>query len=513
MAQANSILRLILGDQLNANHSWFKTVNPKVIYCFFESQSELDYAPHHIQKVIGIFMAMRNFAAQLKKQGHQVTYFAINNPKNQHDFSTNIKQLIAAFKITRFEYLEPDEYRIDSQLKALCAAINIKTKCLSTEHFYTTREELQTFFKGKKTYLMESFYRMMRKKHQILMMGNNPVGGQWNFDKNNRNKWTPKDPQPQALCFKNDYTKVQQDLEQVNYQTIGELEPNFFTYPINYKQAKALLDFFCKTLLCHFGTYQDAMHTSHKFLFHSKLSFALNLKIISPKEVIETVLDHAVKHPEIHIAQTEGFVRQILGWREYMRGMYWAVMPQYKSENQLNNTRPLPKFFWTGQTKMNCLKHSITQSLENSYAHHIQRLMITGNFALLTQCHPDAVDQWYLGIYLDAIEWVQLPNTRGMSQYADGGKIATKPYISSGAYINKMSDYCKDCCYKVKEKTTADACPFNALYWNFLDDKKEQLSGNRRMSMMYALWHKMSPEEHYQIKQKAQHIIENTNAY
>ena len=513
MASSSTIIRLILGDQLNPNHSWFKKIDPNVIYAFFETQSELDYTQHHIQKVVGIFIAMRDFADKLKAAGHNVVYLKINAAENLQNFGENLNRIISENEACKFEYLEPDEYRVAKHLHQFCESIKIPHTVHSSEHFYTSRNELKTFFTGKKTYLMESFYRMMRKKHEVLMVGNNPYGGQWNFDKNNRNKWSTKDPLPNALNFENNYNTVLNDLEQVNHKCIGQLEDEYFTYPINYEQAQELLDFFCKHLLIHFGTFQDAMHTSHKFLFHSKLSFALNLKIISPKEVIDTVVSYASKHPEIHIAQTEGFVRQILGWREYMRGMYWALMPEYKALNTLNNTNKLPSFYWNGNTKMNCLKHSINQSLENSYAHHIQRLMITGNFALLAQCDPDEVDQWYLGIYLDAIEWVQLPNTRGMSQYADGGKIATKPYVSSGAYINKMSNYCKDCCYNVKEKTTNDACPFNALYWNFLDDKKEQLAGNRRMSMMYALLRKMPAEDLYQIKLKAQHIITNINDY
>jgi deoxyribodipyrimidine photolyase-related protein len=216
---------------------------------------------------------------------------------------------------------------------------------------------------------------------------------------------------------------------------------------------------------------------------------------------------------EIEISQVEGFIRQILGWREYMRGMYWNFMPNYKTLNTLNNTNALPDFYWTGNTKMNCLKSAINNSLENSYAHHIQRLMITGNYALLTQTHPDEVDAWYLGIYADAVEWVQLPNTRGMSQFADGGKIATKPYVSSGSYIHKMGNYCDSCFYNKKEKTTKDACPFNSLYWNFLDDKKEKLSGNFRMGMMYSILRKMPAEDLFKIKEKAAHIIANPNEY
>jgi deoxyribodipyrimidine photolyase-related protein len=256
------------------------------------------------------------------------------------------------------------------------------------------------------------------------------------------------------------------------------------------------------------------MHTDKIYLFHSRISFAMNTKLISPKEIIETVLKtYRNNQDSIDISQVEGFIRQILGWREYMRGMYWMLMPNYKKENYLNNNNKLPSLFWTGNTKMNCLEKSVKNSLDNGYAHHIQRLMITGNFALLTGVHPDAVDAWYLGIYVDAIEWVQLPNTRGMSQFADGGKIATKPYVSSGSYIHKMSNYCSSCHYNKNKKFEEDACPFNSLYWNFLDEKQSSLSSNFRMKMMYSLLNKMSSEERTKIKEKATHIIQNIDEY
>jgi deoxyribodipyrimidine photolyase-related protein len=240
----------------------------------------------------------------------------------------------------------------------------------------------------------------------------------------------------------------------------------------------------------------------------------MNLKLISPKDVVKTVMNYYRQHEDdIHISQVEGFIRQVIGWREYMRGMYWAFMPEYKTKNELNNHNPIPDFFWTGNTKMNCLKHAINNSLNHGYAHHIQRLMITGNYLLLTQTNPDEVDDWYLGVYVDAIEWVQLPNTRGMSQFADGGKIATKPYVSSGSYINKMSNYCANCHYDKNKKTEDDACPFNSLYWNFLDDKREQLGNNYRMGMMYSLLDKMNREELNDIKERARHIIEHQDEY
>ena len=240
----------------------------------------------------------------------------------------------------------------------------------------------------------------------------------------------------------------------------------------------------------------------------------MNTKLISPKEVIETVLEtYRNQEDRIDISQVEGFIRQILGWREYMRGMYWMLMPDYKKENYLKNKNKLPAFFWTGKTKMNCLKNSVKNSLDNGYAHHIQRLMVTGNFALLTGVHPDEIDAWYLGIYVDAVEWVQLPNTRGMSQFADGGKIATKPYVSSGSYIHKMSNYCMSCHYNKNKKFEDDACPFNSLYWNFLDEKRAQLSSNFRMKMMYSLLNKMSSEDRIKINEKANHIIKNIDEY
>lgn len=264
----------------------------------------------------------------------------------------------------------------------------------------------------------------------------------------------------------------------------------------------------------HFGDFQDAMHTNQTYLFHSRLSFALNTKLMSPKDVVKTVLNYYLANQKsIHISQIEGFVRQIIGWREYMRGMYWALMPDYKNLNTLGNTNKLADFFWTGNTKMNCLKNAITNSLNSGYAHHIQRLMVTGNYALLTQTNPDEVDAWYLGIYVDAIEWVQLTNTRGMSQFADGGKVATKPYVSSGVYIYKMSNYCDECHYDKNKKTEDNACPFNSLYWNFLDEKRMLLKDNFRMKMMYSVLDRMNTEELKALKNKAKHIIEYQDAY
>ena len=507
-------LRLILGDQLNSKHSWFQGEQGNYVYCLLEMKQETDYVKHHIQKVIGFFAAMREFSKEIESKGCEVVYYNLDSKSNTQNLSSNLKQLIETHGIEKFEYQEPDEYRLDHQLSTFCKALSIETEIHSTEHFYTKRQDLATFFKDKKQWLMEKFYRDMRKKHDVLMVANQPEGGKWNFDKSNRNKWKEKESIPDFKAFNNEVSDIVSLLKSENIETIGHFKSKYFEYPINRTQALEQLKYFCEHLLVHFGDYQDAMHTEQVYLFHSRLSFAMNCKIISPKAIVTTVLNYWRKHGEdINISQVEGFIRQIIGWREYMRGMYWALMPDYKSLNYLENTNKLPNFFWTGNTKMNCLKNAINNSLDNGYAHHIQRLMITGNYALLTQINPDEVDAWYLGIYVDAVEWVQLPNTRGMSQFADGGKIATKPYVSSGSYINKMSNYCDDCHYNKKEKIGDKACPFNSLYWNFLDDKREKLGDIFRMKMMYSLLNKMKAEDLYELKKRAKNIIENPDSF
>ncbi|MGB0521303.1 MAG: cryptochrome/photolyase family protein [Flammeovirgaceae bacterium] len=508
-------LRLILGDQLNLQHSWFQQVDAKVVYCLFEMRQETDYVVHHIQKVVGFFLAMRHFAASLKEAGHRVIYYTIDHPENRQKLPENLQQLIKQEGIQQFDYQLPDEYRLDEQLKSFCQSLSISSQAYDTEHFFTSRNELSSFFKGKKQLLMESFYRYMRKKHQILMEdAKQPEGGKWNYDKSNRKKWKGEVAIPKAILFPKEVSELVTTIQQAGIKTIGRIDEQHFTFPISQEESLQQLDYFCNHLLVYFGDYQDAMHTHEHFLFHSRLSFALNCKIIAPKTVIDRVIQHYRTHEaDISITQVEGFVRQIIGWREYMRGIYWKEMPHYAQLNVLENDRPLPQFFWTGQTKMNCLKQAINNSLDHAYAHHIQRLMVTGNFALLVQVHPDEVDQWYLGIYLDAIEWVEITNTRGMSQFADGGIVATKPYVSSAAYLHKMGNYCLKCVYDKKKRVGEQACPFNSLYWNFLDDKKQHFAKNNRMSMMLSLLRKIPSEELAEIKARAYQIIENPDAF
>ncbi|PQB04991.1 cryptochrome/photolyase family protein [Aureitalea marina] len=508
-------LRLILGDQLNSCHSWFQQVNPDVTYVMIESHQEQEYVTHHIQKIVGFVLAMRSFGQTLTNRGHQLIYMRLDDPQNRSSLTDTINSLIEAGGFERFEYLLPDEYRLDLQLINFCQSLKIATGFRDTEHFYTQRDEMALFFEGKSQYLMESFYRYMRKKHGVLMLNDTkPIAGQWNFDKDNRNKWKGQPAIPELPDLRKPVAQLITMINEQGIKTIGAIDPEDFNWPTNRAEGLELLEYFCNYLLPHFGTYQDAMHTDQPFLFHSRLSFALNLKILSPKEVVDRVIDHwADRKEDIDLAQVEGFVRQIIGWREYIRGMYWLQMPDYERKNFFKNDNPLPQFYWSGETKMNCMKHAISQSLDLGYAHHIQRLMVTGNFALLSGVSPEKIDAWYLGIYTDAIQWVQLPNTRGMSQFADGGLLATKPYVSSGSYINKMSNYCQGCAYNVKTKVEKDSCPFNSMYWNFLYQHRDKLANNRRMSMMYRQLDKMDGQVLTQMVLRAQDIIENPDAY
>jgi deoxyribodipyrimidine photolyase-related protein len=357
-------------------------------------------------------------------------------------------------------------------------------------------------FKGKKSYLMETFYRKMRQKHGVLLnQQGEPEGGQWNYDAANRKKYDGKTKiPPLSVSGTAETSALLQEiallLQENEVDTLGQYPTENFPWPLHREAALQLLAHFCAYLLPFFGTFQDAMQAGEPFLFHSRLSFALNAKLLSPQEVVDAAIAAWKESPErIGLAQVEGFVRQIIGWREYMRGIYWAKMPQYATLNFFGHRRALPQFYWTGRTQMRCMSQAIGQSLQWAYAHHIQRLMITGNFALLAGISPDEVDEWYLGIYIDAIEWVEITNTRGMSQFADGGIVGTKPYVSSANYIHKMSDYCKGCYYNKDKRHGDRACPFNSLYWHFYHRHRALLASNPRIGMAYVTLNKMPAEE------------------
>jgi deoxyribodipyrimidine photolyase-related protein len=504
-------LRIILGDQLNEKHSWLEEINPNHCYLLMETLSETNYVNHQRIKVIAFFKAMRIFADRLRQKGHNVHYILLDDETNQQDLVANILMIADLYAVKVISFQDPDEYRLEVAFQQL-SKTEFQIQRFDSEHFMTQREDLNLFFKGKKTYLMENFYRSIRKKFDLLMEedGRTPIGGIWNYDKENRKK-LPKDIHfPPNCSFPRRVEELDQLLIKMNVSTIGPSEVNEISMPLSREEALELLDHFLHYRLHNFGTYEDAMSDQNEVLFHSNLSFAMNIKLIHPLEIVQKSIAYYYENSDkITMAQIEGFVRQIIGWREFMRGIYWAKMPEFKELNYFNNKRKLPKWYWTGKTKMKCLSHSIGQSLNTGYAHHIQRLMVIGNFALLYGGHPDEVDAWYLGVYNDAVEWVQLTNTRGMSQFADGGIVGSKPYVSSANYIHKMSDYCSNCTYLQTKKIGENACPFNSLYWDFYERNRDLLERNPRIGMMYRILDKMKVSEKDAILKQAQWIYEN----
>jgi deoxyribodipyrimidine photolyase-related protein len=503
-------LRLILGDQLNRNHSWFEDNKDSFTILIAEARSETDYVNHHIQKVVSFFLAMRAFADHLSKKGFEVIYIKLDADDNKGSIAENIKHQIKNGDFDSWAYQLPDEYRLDKALNELKDELDIPCEVADTEHFLTQRGSLKEHFHGKKTYLMESFYRMMRKEHSILLDGKEPIGGKWNYDADNRESLPENHDVIKPKLFNKDVSDLVEMISSQGVETIGNIDATKFFWPTTYEEGKEMLSFFIEDCLPLFGSFQDAMDNDEWSLYHSRLSFLMNSKILHPKQVIDAVEDAYRKDPDrVPLHAAEGFIRQILGWREYMRGVYWAKMPDYAEMNYFDHQRKLPSWFWTGKTKMNCMSKAIGQSLDTAYAHHIQRLMITGNFALLAGIHPDEVDAWYLGIYIDAIEWVEITNTRGMSQFADGGIVGTKPYVSSANYIDKMSNYCGSCYYNKKDKNGEKGCPFNTLYWDFHDRHRDKLENNPRIGFVYRTLDRMKPENKEKMLKKAVEVLEN----
>lgn len=506
-------LRLILGDQLNPQHSWFQPLRADVVYVLMEVRQETDYVLHHAQKIIGIFAGMRALASHLKTQGHRVRYIRIDDAHNRQSVTGNLDALIQHYGAQRVEYQEPDEYRLDEQLHQWAQAWNrtkeVACHMVGSEHFLTARDELATLFKGKKSWLMEHFYRHMRKKHRILMRSpTQPVGDQWNFDHDNRKTWKGDPALPPDWRHQHDHSDIWQAIQRAGVRSMGHPQATQFRWPAHRGEALQDLSQFIEQALPHFGDFQDARTTQSWRLFHSMLSFALNTKMLNPQEVINAAVQ-AYESGHAPLPAVEGFVRQILGWREYVRGVYWASMPGYERHNHFRHERDLPTWFWTGQTQMACMAQAIGQSLEHAYAHHIQRLMVIGNFALLAGLSPQALHQWYLGIYIDAFEWVELPNTLGMSQYADGGLLASKPYTASAAYLHRMGDECKRCRYHPKERSGPDACPFNALYWDFHARHHNELANHPRLAWVYRQLAQMDKAEREKSQEHTRQMLSN----
>ena len=499
-------LRLVLGDQLNPGHSWFQQVDAQVVYVLMEVRQETDYVLHHAQKILAIFAAMRDFARQLRAAGHRVRYVALESASNRQSIPGNLQALARHYGACSVQWQQPDEWRLDAQLQAWAATQPLAWDMVDSEHFLTARGELAALMQGRRQWLMEHFYRHMRRRWDVLMNeGGEPEGGQWNYDHDNRKRWPGTPAQPEDWRPAHDHRKLWEMVQQAGVQSFGDPQAEAVRWPLNRGEALQCLDAFIQTALPHFGHYEDALASNAPRLFHSLLSFALNVKMLHPLEVVQRA-ESAYRAGQAPLAAVEGFVRQIMGWREYVRGIYWAHMPGYDAHNALGHHTPLPHWFWSGDTRMNCLHLAITQSLQTAHAHHIQRLMVIGNFSLLAGLEPKALHHWYLGIYIDAFEWVELPNTLGMSQRADGGLIATKPYVSSAAYLNRMSDYCQGCAYDPKKKTGDDACPFNALYWDFFERHAGAFEGNQRLSMVYHQLRKMPDEQREALRQQAAQV-------
>ncbi len=502
-------LRLLLGDQLNIRHSWFASVDQDVLYVLMEVRQETDYVLHHAQKILAIFAAMRDFARQLAACGHRVCYLAIDDPENLQSLPANLDRLIGQRRIETFEYQAPDEWRLDRQLDDYAQGLGLPVRMVDSEHFLTRRDEAATFFATRSRWTMEPFYRHLRGAQDVLMEASGrPTGGRWNFDAENRKRWPGHPAEPPELRMSHDHRELWASITAAGVRSFGTPHAHDLRWPLNRDEALQQLDAFVQHALPHFGDYQDAMSADASRLFHSLLSFALNVKLLSPREVIDRA-QARWQAGDAPLAAVEGFIRQILGWREYVRGVYWARMPGYAGSNHFGHGRALPAWFWTGATSMNCLHQAISQSLEQAHAHHIQRLMLIGNFALLAGLDPQALHRWYLGIYIDAFEWVELPNTLGMSQFADGGLLATKPYVSAAAYIHRMSDYCTDCRYRHNQRSGELACPFNALYWDFLAREQARLARNPRLAMPYRLLERMPAAERSALHEQAQSLRQN----
>ncbi len=500
-----SRLILVLGDQLSLSLSSLRQRVDGDCVLLAEVQQEAGYVPHHQLKIVLLFSAMRHFAAALRLQQMDVYYI---------DYQQKVQSLLAAIKqvlaerpdISEVMLTESGEYRLQQDIASWSSQLGLAVTVLPDDRFICSRAQFAQWASGRKQYRMEFFYREMRRYTGLLMDGDQPVGGQWNFDAENRQS-LPADlavPAPFRVVPDAITSEVIQLVASEFSSHIGDATA--FCYAVTSKDARTAFLHFVEHHLPLFGAYQDAMKVGEPFVFHSVASAYINCGLLDARWVCQQV-EQAYQQGKVPLAAAEGFIRQIIGWREYVRGLYWLLMPDYATGNFFNAKRPLPWFYWTGETKMRCLHEAIEHTKQHAYSHHIQRLMITGNFALLAGLSPHAVHQWYLAVYADAYEWVELPNTMGMALFADGGVLASKPYAASGNYIHKMSNYCRHCHYQVKETLAGNACPFNALYWDFLARHEALLAGNPRLALTYKNWHRKADAEQQAIRAKAAELL------
>ena len=500
----------ILGDQLSPTLSALDGADKKrTVVLMMEVDEETSYVRHHKAKIALILSAMRHHAERLRAEGWTVDYVPLDHPDNSGSFTSEVARAIDRHAPRQIVATEPGEWRVLAAMQAWADKFAVPVDLREDSRFICTHAEFDTWAAARKQLRMEFFYRDMRRKTSLLLDAEGkPEGGEWNFDSENR-KPPPNEPLliPQPLRFAPDaITREVLELVAARFGNHpGSLDD--FAFATTAADALAQQAHFIRHALGRFGDYQDAMLTDQPFLWHSILSPYINCGLLDPLALCQAV-ETAFHKGKVPINAAEGFIRQIIGWREYVRGIYWREGPDYAQRNALDARRPLPGFYYDGQTDMHCMRQAIGQTMRHAYAHHIQRLMITGNFALIAGIDPHAVHQWYLEVYADAYEWVELPNTLGMSQFADGGLLASKPYASSGNYINTMSDYCGKCRYDVKAKTGPKACPFNLLYWDFLDRNEAVLGKNQRLAMPYRNWSKRAEADKQAIRADAARFLD-----
>ena len=503
-----SVLRIILGDQLSPDLSALRDLDSSSdAVLMMEAQEEGVYVRHHKQKIVLVLAAMRHFADALCERGVTVDYVRLDAPDNTGSFTTEVQRAVARHRPSRIVVTEPSEWRVQTMVESWASLMHTPVEVRADDRFFASRARFSDWARGRRNWRMENFYREMRREQGILMEGDRPAGGEWNYDQENRKRLPAGTVPPVRLRFPPDaMTREVMALVESRFPDhFGGLEE--FGWPVTRANALLALDDFLAHGLQNFGDYQDAMKADAPFLFHSLLAPALNLGLLSPREVCRAA-EAAWRSGAAPLNAVEGFVRQILGWREYVRGVYWTFMPGYADQNALHAMRKLPAFYWTGRTEMRCVREAIGSTARYAYSHHIQRLMVTGNFALLAGVAPKEIERWYLAVYADAFEWVEMPNTLGMAVFADGGQMASKPYAASGAYINRMSDICSGCAYDVKQKTGPKACPFNYLYWAFLIRQKDRLSGNPRLAMPYRTLAGWPPERETAILAEADAFLD-----
>jgi deoxyribodipyrimidine photolyase-related protein len=501
-----STLRLILGDQLSDNLSSLRDLDPAHdTVLMAEVREEANYVRHHKQKIALIFSAMRQFAEGLRRRGVTVRYVGYENAENSGSLLGEVTRALGAGNFARVIVTEPGEWRLREAFDAYAAQSAIPFIIRDDTRFICSHARFREWAHGKQTLRMEFFYRMMRAHTGLLMDGDAPAGGQWNYDKENR-KRLPRNvtPPPHRFIPPNATTRQAiPDVARLFPDNFGTLDA--FGFATNAEEAEQIVADFIDNILPGFGDYQDAMARGEPWMWHSVISAAINCGLIDPLDICRRA-EAAYREGRAPLNAVEGFIRQIIGWREFMRGVYWLYMPEYKAMNALGATRALPWFYWSGEARSACLRDCITGTRDHAYAHHIQRLMVTGNFAMLLGVAPAEINDWYMVVYADAYEWVELPNTHGMATFADGGIVGSKPYAASGAYINRMSDYCGTCTYDVRKRTGDDACPFNVLYWDFLMRHEDKLAGNQRIGFAYKNLGRWSEEEKRAIRNDAERL-------